>query len=379
MSKSDKTEQPTPKKKRDTRRKGQVARSADLAAWAALLVGLYLVPVTVGRVAEVAAGALGALRDTAAQPDPGVAVSVLGTTLRGGLLAAAPLIAAVSAVSVLATVAQTGLLLTFKPLVPDFKRIDPKRGLQRLLSVRSAWETAKQVAKITVVIGIAWPRARALTDVLVGSGRLPLSAALPAAGSAVLGLARTIAWTVFVLALVDYGFQRRQHRRDLRMTKQEVRDEHRNAEGDGSVKARIRAMQRSFARNRMIADMANADVVITNPTHIAVALRYDPARGGAPTVVASGAGVVAGRIRERARDASIPMVEAKPLARALWRSCDVGDEVPVVLYEAVAKVLAFVRRLDRRMTTGRPLDLPAASRVDAELLAGIPRKRGRRR
>lgn len=377
MAKGDKTEQATPKKRRDSRRKGQVARSADLTGWSSLLVGLYLIPMTVGRIAAVVANALTTVRESAAQPDQGIAVALLGTTLRDGLLAIVPLVAVVCAVSVLATVSQSGVLLTLKPLVPDFKRVSPKKGLQRLFSPRSAWETVKQTAKICVVIGIAWPRARGLVDTLAGSGRLPLSDALAAAGAGVLGLARTVAWTMFVLSLADYGYQRHQHRKDLRMSKQEVRDEYKNAEGDGSVKARMRALQRSYARNRMIADMGLADVVITNPTHIAVALRYDPAKGGAPVVLASGAGALAARIRERARDASIPIVEAKPLARALWRACEVGDEIPVVLYEAVAKVLAFVRRLDRRMTAGRPMDLPANARVDDQLLETIPRKRRR--
>ena len=377
MAKGDKTEQATPKKRRDARRKGQVARSADLTGWSSLLVGLHLLPMTVGRIAEVVAGALTTLRESAAEPDQGLAVALLGSTLRDGLLAIAPLVAVVCAVSVLATISQTGVMLTLKPLVPDFKRVSPKRGLQRLFSPRSAWETVKQTAKIAIVIGIGWPRARGLVDTLAGSGRLPLSESLAAAGAGVLGLARTIAWTMFVLSLADYAYQRHQHRTDLRMTKQEVKDEYKNAEGDGSIKARMRALQRSYARNRMIADMGMADVVVTNPTHIAVALRYDPERRGAPIVVASGAGALAARIRERARGASIPIVEAKPLARALWRACEVGDEIPVALYEAVAKVLAFVRRLDRRMTSGRPMDLPANARVDDRLLEAIPRRRRR--
>ena len=188
---------------------------------------------------------------------------------------------------------------------------------------------------------------------------------------------RAIAWTVFVLALADYAYQRYQHRKDLKMTKQEVRDEHKNTEGDGMVKARIRALQRSMARNRMISDMSAADVVVTNPTHIAVALKYDPARSGAPTVLAVGAGSLALRIRERAAEAAIPIVEAKPLARALWRACDVGDEIPITLYEAVANVLAFVRRLDRRIAISRPIELPKSARVPDEALVAVAGKRRR--
>ncbi len=377
MKDGDKTEQATPKKKRESRRKGQIAKSQDLTSWAALLVGLHLLPVAVGRLARVVAGSMHGLREVTDSTEAEATVGLLGATLRDAMLAAAPLMLAAMGVAALSSVGQTGLLFTLKPIVPDFKRINPKNGVQRLFSIRSAWETLKQLLKITIIIGIAWPRVLQLIDVLVGHGRLTLGAALPAAGASVLGLARAVTWTVFLLSLADYGYQRSQHRRDLKMTKQQVRDEHKNAEGDGSVKARMRSMQRSMARNRMLADMGNADVVITNPTHIAVALQYDAERGGAPRVLAVGAGSLAARIRERAAEASIPVVESKPLARALWRACDVGDEVPVVLYEAVAKVLVFVRRLDRRISSNRPLDLPSSARVDGEALEAVPRKRRR--
>ncbi len=377
MAKSDKTEQATPKKKRESRRKGQIAKSQDLTGWASLLVGLYLLPLTVGGIATVVSGTMHDLREVGGTLEAEATVALLGTTLRDAFLAAAPMMLAAAGVAVLSSVGQTGLLLTFKPIVPDFKRISPKAGFQRLFSIRSAWETLKQLLKVAIIVGVAWPRVMALIDVLAGSGRLSLAEALPAAGGVVLGLARTVAWTVFVLSLADYGYQRFQHRRDLKMTKQEVRDEHKNTEGDASIKARMRAMQRGMARNRMIADMGDADVVITNPTHLAVALRYDPAHGMAPRVVATGAGSLAGRIRERAHEASIPVVEAKPLARALWRACDVGDPIPVLLYEAVAKVLVFVQRLDRRISSRRALDLPRSASVDDELLEAVPRKRRR--
>ncbi len=375
MKGGDKTEQATPKKRRESRRKGQIAKSQDLTAWAGLTAGLYLLPPMAGRLGRAISSSFGRVRDVNESMTAEATVGLLGTSLRDAFLAVAPMVLAVLGVAMLSSVGQTGFLFTLKPIVPDFKRINPKSGLQRLFSVRSAWETLKQVLKMVIVIGIAWPRVLALIDVLIGHGRLSLGAALPAAGGAVLGLARTVSWTVFLLSLADYAYQRSQHKRDLKMTKQEVRDEHKNTEGDGSVKARMRSMQRSMARNRMIADMSNADVVITNPTHIAVALRYDAGRGGAPRVVATGAGSLAARMRERARDAAIPVVESKPLARALWRACDVGDEVPAVLYEAVAKVLVFVRRLDRRIASNRPIDLPPSAAVDEQLLEDVPRKR----
>lgn len=375
----DKTEEATPKRKREARRKGQVPRSADLTSWGAVLVGLYLLPRTLAQVAAVVADAFVEIGGFADDPDGDRAPEFLGSVLLDGFSALVPLVLAVAVTGVLLTVAQQGLLLTTKPLVPDFNRLNPVKGFKRLFAVRSLWETGKQALKVAVIAAIAWPRMRAVFEQLTARGRLGLYDALPAVGSAMLGLVRTISATVFVLAVADYGYQRYQNRRDLRMTKQEIRDEHRQSEGDGLVKGRIRALQRALARNRMMSDVARADVVVTNPTHIAVALRYDPEQGGAPVVVAVGAGAVAARIREHAGRAAVPMVEAKPLARALWRVCEVGDPIPVALYEAVAKVLAFVRRLDRRLMSARPIELPPGSQVDAAVLDALDRTPRRRR
>ena len=377
MSKSDKTEPATAKKKKESRQKGEVAKSSDLTGWAALLVALYIIPAMVGRLATATGSVLVRTNDLSGVVDPDVVVEILGRTLLDGFLAAAPVMFVAVGVSIVVTIGQTGPMLSGKALKPSFKRIDPKSGFQRLFSVRSLWETVKQIIKFAVILGITWPAITNLVTTLTGQGRLVFVDSLSEVGNSVLGLCRSVTWTALVLSFADFGYQRFQHNRDQRMTKQEVRDEYKNAEGDGSVKARMRSMQRSNARNRMLADMGQADVVITNPTHIAVALRYDPERGGAPRVIASGAGSVAAKIRERAAEAKVPVVEAKPLARALWRSCEVGDEVPAGLYEAIALVLVFVKRLDRRFSTGRPLELPKTSSVADDYLAGISGRRHR--
>lgn len=377
MAKNDKTEEATPKKKRDSRQKGQIAKSQDLSAWLSVLVGLYLIPLTVGRLADVAAASFNDIRELSLEPTAEETVPVFGAALLAGFVAAAPVMLVGMAVAFAATLAQTGPLLSLKPLKPDVKRVNPKNGFQRLFSPRSLWETVKQILKISIVIGVAWPQVMSLVEALSGRGRLALVDGLRIAGDDVLGLVRTVAWTLVVLSVADYGYQRYQNKKDMRMTKQEVKDEHKNAEGDGSVKGRMRSMQRSMARNRMIADVGEASVIVTNPTHIAVALQYDPAAGGAPKVLAIGAGSLAARIREQGEIAGVPRVEAKPLARALWRACDVGDEVPVLLYEAVAKVLVFVRQLDSRAAR-KPIDLPKRATVDEELLDSIPKKRRRR-
>lgn len=379
-SKQDKTEAPTPKKKRESRNKGQIARSQDLTAWGSVLIALYLVPMTVNRMAVVFDSSL---RQMGSMPAEGLSapdtVGIFGSALLAGFVAAAPLMAATFAGSFVASFAQTGPFIGLKPLVPDFKRINPKQGFKRLFSARSLWETAKQLIKVTVILGAAWPRASRLVDNLVGPARPQLWDGLRHAGGETLAVVRTIVWSMLLVALADYAYQKYKHGQDMKMSRQEVRDENKNAEGDPQMKGRMRSAQMGMARNRMIANVGNADVIITNPTHIAVALRYDLARGGAPRVVAVGAGNVAAKIRAAGVEHGVTLVEAKPLARALWRSCEVDDEVPVALYEAVAKVLVFVRRLDVRLRRSTPIDLPPASRVDTSLLESIPARKGGRR
>jgi flagellar biosynthetic protein FlhB len=374
----ERTEKPTPKRRREARRKGQVAKSSDVVEWSSVLVGSYLLPDVVRRLAASTTTSLFEMRRMAADPSGAAAVSALGEALRRGFVAAVPLMAVVMVVSIVASVAQTGLLLTTKPLVPDFKRLNPLAGIRRLFSRQSLWTTCKQLIRMTVVTVLAIPRIRATVTALAGRGRVGLNDSLMVLADGLVGLVRIVAFWMLVLGLADYGFQRSQHVRRLRMTKQEVREELRQSEGDAMVKGRIRALQRAVSRNRMMANLHTASVVITNPTHIAVALRYDAASSPAPRVVAVGAGSLAARIRDGALAAKVPIVEAKPLARALWRACDVGDEIPATLYEAVAKVLAFVHRLDRRFGVGRPVELPSALRVaDATLDAVGRRRRGR--
>jgi flagellar biosynthetic protein FlhB len=375
---SDKTEKPTAKKRHDARRKGKVAKSSDVIEWGTLLVGSYLIPGVIQRLAGATASSIAGVQRTAGQPNAELAAGALGAALRRGFLAALPLLVVTMVVTVVASVGQTGLLLTGKPLVPDFKRLNPIAGLKRLLSPQSLWTTAKQLVRMAIVAWLAVPRIKAVVTSLTGRGRIELRESFVIAGDSVLGLVRLVAFWMLMLGLFDYGFQRFQHARGLRMTKQEVRDEHRQAEGDGMVKGRIRALQRAMSRNRMMSELPTANVVVTNPTHIAVALRYDPSVSRAPKVVAVGAGSLATRIREGALAAKIPVVEAKPLARALWRACDAGDEIPVTLYEAVAKVLAFVQRLDRRFGAPAPVELPVALRVPESSLDSVGRRRRRR-
>jgi flagellar biosynthetic protein FlhB len=379
MGAGEKTEKATPKKQRDSRKKGQVAKSQEVTGWAMLLAGSTLVPMLVERMADDFARSMREIRRVTADPSGQMAAEALGGALRHGLFAALPLFGVVMVAAIVSSVGQTGLLLTGKPLVPDFKKLNPIQGFKKLFGLQSVWTTAKQILRFAVIAWISIPRVERLVEDLIRNGRVSLSEGMQMAADSVLGLIRLVAFWMLILAFADYGFQRWQFIKNQRMTKQEVRDEYKQAEGDGLVKGRIRAMQRALSRSRMMADVPTANVVVTNPTHIAVALRYDPSVSRAPKVVAVGAGAVAMRIRERAAEAKVPIVEAKPLARALWRACEVGDDIPLSLYEAVAKVLAFVHRLDKRFGVARPLELPRHLHVDDAVLDAVGRKKRRKR
>jgi flagellar biosynthetic protein FlhB len=379
-SREGKTEAPTPKKKQDAKKKGTVSKSADLGPWLSLLIATYFVPWLIVSVGRGLVDLMASLGDLAQRPDPTAVPQVLGQALRAGFTAALPFLLALMLLAVTTTMAQTGLVLSLHPLKPDFRRIDPIKGTKRLLSAKSLWETGKQIVKAVVIAWLAWPYVLAVHEHLIGSGRMALRPAVSVLSADLVAMARKIAWAGVTIGLVDYVYQRRSKLRDLRMTKQEVRDEMRMMEGDPMVKSRIRSLQMALGRNRMMSAVAEASVVVTNPTHIAVAIAYDPAKGAAPRVVAIGTDATAARIREKAMEARVPIVEAKPLARALWRSCELGDEIPVVLYEAVAKVLAFVRRLRSTMLPASATPLPNSYRVSQQVLDAVPdRQRGRRR
>ncbi len=379
MSKREgKTEAPTEKKKKDARKKGTISKSQDLGPWITLLVATYVVPATIGATSKVAIGSLASLRAISAQPDSQKAVDLLGQAMFGGLMALLPFLGVCMLVGVVTHVGQTGLMLSLHPLKPDFKRVNPIEGTKRLLSPKSLWETGKQVAKSVLIGWLSWPHINRVAENLTGGGRVPLMDGLSESARALMAMTRAICYAIIVVALVDFMYQRRSKVMDLKMTKQEVRDEMRNSEGDPHIKQRIRSMQMALSRSRMMADVPTASVVITNPTHVAIALRYDPLSGGAPKVVAAGIDNVAMRIREKAREAGVPIVEAKPLARALWRACEVGDEIPAQLYEAVAKVLAFVRRLRGSILSATVLPLPRQYHVDDTLLEGVTGRRPKR-
>jgi flagellar biosynthetic protein FlhB len=343
---SDKTEQPTAKRKREARRDGNLARSTEVVVWAQMLAAAFLLPACLGLGMESLRQVMHQVGALVSRPDSDAAVRLMGAGVTGGLLAIAPLALGMVAIGLIANFAQTGLAFSGKALRPQFSRVSPAKGLKRLLSPHSAWEAAKAALKLVVLTAVAWPGVAHIGAALGGGSRMASGHVVSVVASATLNLIRSTALAGLVLAALDYGFQRRRVRKSVMMTRQEVRDEYRQSEGDPMTRSRIRQRQVEMSRNRMMADVAVSSVVVVNPTHIAVALEYRPELG-APRVVAKGQGHIAARIREEAEKHNVPVVRDVPLARTLHSACKLGQAIPADLYEAVASLLAFVFNLKR--------------------------------
>lgn len=335
----EKTEKPTPKKVKESRKEGQVARTQELGGWAALLLLTVAFPAAfryeIGALHELMAGALGLLDD----PTTDRALELLG---RGGLHAFLVLIVLSSSmllISAAVTLAQGGFYLATKAVKPKAAKLNPIKGLKRIFGPQAAWEGVKMLVKCAMVALLVFSSVRAMMPLL--GGMVPMGVVLSLAGERAMSLLRTVAVAGLVMAALDYLVVRRRTGKQTRMSKNEIKQEHKQQEGDPLLKGAIRSRQIATSRNRMIADIATADVVLVNPTHVAVALRYEAERG-APMVVARGAGVIAARIREAAAEHDVAMVRDVPLARALYGSTEVGQEIPAELFAAVAHVLAFV-------------------------------------
>lgn len=346
----EKTEKPSARRLADARKKGNVAKSTDTNTAIVLFGGVLLLKAW-GPGMGLQASAMTAtwLSDL---PAGEFTTGMLGTYLTSGLWAmvslASPFLLTMLAVGLLVNYLQVGVLFTLEPLVPRFDKINPLTGFQRLFSRRSFVEVGKSLFKMAVVGYVAY------ASILNHYPELANAAVMApgVAASLVGGVAWEIAWkstfALFLMAILDLFYQRYEYERGLKMTKQEVKDEAKQSEGDPHVKGRIRRLQREAARRRMMSEVPTATVVITNPTHYAVALRYDREAMAAPVVVAKGVDAVAQRIKAVASEAGVPLVENVPLARALHKQVELEETIPEELYAAVAEVLVMVDKLNRR-------------------------------
>ncbi len=361
----EKTEQPTPKRLQDAKKKGQVPRSKELNTVAVMLGSAAYMFVfggwTMQQLQQLVSSALLAAGDTSIHPME--AAAGLGSLVLAALLMLAPFMLALMVLALAGPAMMGGLVVSGDAATPKFERLNPIAGLKRIFSLQGLMELVKTLLKFGVLVGIAMSILWLLTDSLVGLATKPPVAGLAEAAGYIQFAFLALAGGLLLIAAIDAPFQLYSHFKKLRMTRQEVKDEFKETDGNPEMKGRLRRMQQEMAQRRMMAEIPGADVVITNPTHYAVALKYADKPDRAPRVVAKGADLVAARIRELALEHKITICSAPPLARAIFHNTELGQEIPAGLYLAVARVLAYVFQLrTARQYAGPmpefPLDLP---------------------
>lgn len=352
----ERTEEATPKRREEAREKGQVAKSRELASVAVLLAALiYFYFGASGLLKNIMDMmkahffASGTTKLTVESIQP-MAIDIA----LDSFIILAPLLVFLVAAGLAANVLQVGFMFAPKSIAPKFSKIDPLKGFQRMLSLRSMVELIKSILKIAIITVVAWLTIKneiaamlplpdqEITDILIYISRVSFNILV------------TTCWVLVALAVLDYAYQKWEFERELKMTRQEIRDENKLTEGDPLIKGRIRRLQRDMARKRMMAAVPKADVVITNPEHLAVALKYAPDSMNAPVVVAKGADLIAAKIRDIAGKHNIPIIENKPLAQVLYKTVRIDNAIPEALYKAVAEILAHVYSIKQNALRGIP-------------------------
>jgi flagellar biosynthetic protein FlhB len=373
----EKTESPSQRRLDKAREEGQVARSRELSTFTVLMAGGAGIWMMGSALAQSLLVMLreGLTLDYELAHRSELLLPRLYELSSTALLAFAPLLGLLLLVAAFSPVLLDGWLFTLKPLVPNLGKLNPISGITRMFSTNSLMELAKAIAKSAIVGGIGvlvvWKNKGAVL-LLVSE---PLTSAIPHMAGLVWATFAAIMGGMLIIVAVDVPFQLWQHHKKLKMTKEEVRQESKETEGDPQVKARVRSMQREMARRRMMAEIPTADVVVTNPTHFSVALKYSENKMRAPVVVAKGSHLMAAKIKEIAKEHNVPILEAPPLARALHKHCELGEAIPEALFTAVAEVLAYVYQLRRYKTSGgtypqEPHDLPVPKELDPASQAG---------
>lgn len=344
----EKTEDPTAKKLEESRKKGQVAKSVEINSFAILTLGvfiLYLSKQTIGNnITQLAVKIFNSLDHLQLNQD------TLQIYFRDGILfyfsTLWPIFIGIIVVGLVATISQVGLQFSTKALAPNFGKFNPLKGIKNLFfTSRSAVEVAKSLTKLIITALFTY----FVIKQFVVNATVLVQYSVSEIVRFMIETSYTLIWKIAlifgIMAAADFGFQKYKHRNDMMMTKQEVKEENNQSEGNPQIKSKIRSVQMAAARKRMMQDVPKADVIITNPTHLAIALKYDMTKDQAPKVLAKGADEVAMKIREIAKVHNIPIHEDKELARALFKLCDVGEFIPTDLFKAVAQVLAYIYQL----------------------------------
>jgi len=368
----EKTEPASPRRLEKAREEGQVARSRELTTFLMLLGGVATLWLVSGWMFQQLGSIYhrGLAFDQNVIVDPGQMLANAVYMVGLGLISVAPVLAVLAALAVLGSVAMGGLVISSKALEPKFSRMSPLSGLKRLVSMQVVVELFKSLGKSLLIGGVAawiiWGNRDAMLSLIAA----PSAAAIAASLNMVAVTCILVVASLLLIVLIDAPWQIFSHMKKLRMSKQDLKQEHKESEGDPQVKGRIKQQQRAMSRRRMMSQVPMADVVVTNPLHFAVALRYQEGVNGAPTVIAKGSGLIAARIREIAAEHRIPVLEAPPLARALHKHVELDQEIPTALYTAVAEVLAWVFQLRAWREHGKgvpptaPRKLPVPNNLD---------------
>jgi flagellar biosynthetic protein FlhB len=370
-SDAEKTEDASPRRLEKAREDGDVPRSRELATFAVLMTagaGLWMTGGNLaGHLSTMLASSLSLSREQIYNPT--VLIERITNDIGGVLLACLPLAVAIMLVALAAPLAIGGFNFSSKAFMPNFMKLNPMNGIGNMFSTNSLIELLKAIAKTVLVGSVAWLVVMSEKEAVIGLAVEPLGAGTGHLADLLAHAFLIIVGSLGVVALIDAPYQLWHYSNKLKMTRQEMIQESKESDGNPQIKGKIRQMQRQMARNRMMQNVPTADVVVTNPTHYAVALKYTDGQGGAPRVVAKGADEVAAKIREMAREHKVALLEAPALARALYKHTEIDDEIPEKLYSAVAEVLAYVFQLRNYSKVGghypdRPTTLPVPPEMD---------------
>lgn len=346
----DKTEEATPRKKRDARKKGQVAKSKDVPLALTLLASTLVISILGTYVANsLKSLMIYYLKDGITQDINMLNLNSnnINLVLKFALIFL-PMVLPLMAAGVFANYIQTGFLLTSEPLKPQLSKLNPLNGFKRIFSTRTAVELVKDIGIVSIVGYVAYNFIKDNYIKILNVGNMSINSLGAVMGDLVISIFTKMTIIMIILALTDYIYQRYMYNKDLKMTKQEVKEEFKQDEGDPQIKSKIKQKQRELATRRMMQSVPDATVVVTNPTHLAVALKYEEGKSEAPMVVAKGSDYVALKIKEIAKENDVPVIENKPLARLIFEEVDINSEIPVNMYQAVAEILALVFKLKNK-------------------------------
>lgn len=341
----EKSEAPSPKRREEAIEKGDVAKSQELNSVAIIIAVLIVFNYYSADFGETLRHFMTFMYSEMSNLTLNIKTvpELMELTLIALMKVTGPIILSIMAFAIISNLGQVGFIIATKALKPDFKKLSPASGIKRMFSTRSLVELAKGIIKIAIIASIGYSVISDYFDEILLLTHQSVMAIAELTANSILEVTFKVALALMVMAAADYAYQKYEHEKKLKMTKDEVKDERKQAEGDPKVKGKIKGKQQEIARARMMSEVPEATVVITNPTHYAVALKYDPFdKADAPKVIAKGKNIIAQNIKKIAREHNVPIVENKPLARSLFASCEIGMEVPVELYQAVAEILGQV-------------------------------------